>query len=143
MFPKKNPAIPARAPRSTTEAMAAPGFSVFGADVSICGNVSATADLHVDGRIEGDVACTGLVQGEASEIIGAIVADTARLAGTVRGTVEARQLVILKTAHIHGDVRYEALTVEQGAVIEGRFTLRGQDDAKGAAEGTGVLLLSS
>jgi cytoskeletal protein CcmA (bactofilin family) len=123
--------------------MSAPSFSVFGADVSICGNVSATADLHVDGRVEGDIGCTGLVQGEASEILGAIVAETARLAGTVRGTVEARQLVILKTARIHGDVRYEALTVEQGAVVEGRFTRRGHGDAVPASEEDGILLLTS
>ena len=96
-------------------------FSVFGTDVVITGNVEASADLHVDGRVEGDITCASLVQGEASVIEGAIGAESARLAGTVKGKVIARELVILKTARIEGDVQYDALTIEHGAQVEGRF----------------------
>jgi len=96
-------------------------FSVIGADVAIRGDIEASADLHVDGVIVGDLVCASLVQGEASRIEGAIAADTARLAGTVRGTITARDLVILKTARIEGDVHYEALTIEQGAQVDGKF----------------------
>lgn len=96
-------------------------FSVFGADTRIKGDVAASADLHIDGKIEGDVACASLVQGETSEIVGAIKAETARLSGTVRGTITVRELVILRTARIHGDVHYDALTIEQGAQVDGRF----------------------
>jgi cytoskeletal protein CcmA (bactofilin family) len=96
-------------------------FSVFGADVAIKGSIEASADLHVDGAVEGDVACTTLVQGETSSIEGGIVADSARLAGTVKGTITVRELVILKSARIDGDVHYETLTIEQGANVNGRF----------------------
>jgi len=96
-------------------------FSVIGADVTINGNVSATADLHIDGTIEGDIKCASLVQGEKSSISGAVVAEIARLAGSVTGSITARELVILKTARIEGDVYYDALTIEQGAEVVGRF----------------------
>jgi len=96
-------------------------FSVIGADVTIKGNVSATADLHIDGTIEGDIKCASLVQGEKSSISGAVVAEIARLAGSVTGSITARELVILKTARIEGDVYYDALTIEQGAEVVGRF----------------------
>ena len=96
-------------------------FSVIGPDVVIKGDVTASADLHVDGRIEGDISCASLVQGEGSVIEGAINAETARLAGTVKGTIAAKQLVVLKTARIEGDGAYDALTIEQGAAVEGRF----------------------
>ena len=96
-------------------------FSVLGADVTIKGNVEASADLHVDGTVEGDLACTSLVQGESSRIDGAITADGARLAGTIKGTITVRELVILKSARIEGDVHYETLTIEQGATVNGRF----------------------
>ena len=96
-------------------------FSVLGADVVIKGSVSATADLHVDGTVEGDIACASLVQGESSRIEGGIEAETARLAGRVKGTVAVRELVILRSARIEGDVHYDTLTVEQGAQVEGRF----------------------
>jgi cytoskeletal protein CcmA (bactofilin family) len=100
-------------------------FSVLGADTAIKGDISASADLHIDGRVEGDIACASLVQGESSEVIGAIAAESARLAGTVRGSISTRELVILKTARIHGDVHYDALTIEQGAQVEGRLSPRG------------------
>lgn len=110
----------------------ATGFSILAADMVLMGDILASADLHIDGRIEGDIACTTLVQGERSEVIGAIRADTVRLAGTVRGSIEAASLVILKTARIHGDVSYDALTIEQGAQVEGRFAPRGANPAVSA-----------
>lgn len=105
-------------------------FSVIGADVTIKGNVSATADLHIDGTIEGDIKCASLVQGEKSSISGAVVAEIARLAGKVTGSITARELVILKTARIEGDVHYDALTVEQGAEVDGRFAPNARQTVK-------------
>jgi cytoskeletal protein CcmA (bactofilin family) len=102
---------------------------VLGADVAIKGNVEASADLHVDGTVEGDLTCTSLVQGESSLIEGSITSDTARVAGTIKGTITVRELVILKSARIDGDVHYETLTIEQGANVNGRFA---PDAAKGA-----------
>jgi cytoskeletal protein CcmA (bactofilin family) len=99
-------------------------FSIFGPDIAITGDVKASADLHIDGRIEGDIDCQALVQGEGSEIVGAISAQSARLAGVVRGSIDAGSLVILKSARIHGDVSYDALTIEQGAEVAGRFAHR-------------------
>jgi cytoskeletal protein CcmA (bactofilin family) len=110
--------------QSAGSSMAGSTFSVLGSDIAIKGDISASADLHVDGRIEGDVTCTSLVQGESSEIVGAVKAESARLAGTLRGTISARELVVLKTARIHGDVHYDALTIEQGAQVDGRFAPR-------------------
>ncbi|HSG33422.1 MAG TPA: polymer-forming cytoskeletal protein [Sphingomonadaceae bacterium] len=97
-------------------------FSVIGADVTIKGDVSATADLHVDGRVEGDISCASLVQGEGSEVHGQIEAESARLAGKVVGSIHARELIVLKSARVEGDVHYDALTIEQGAEVEGRFS---------------------
>ncbi|WP_309623607.1 polymer-forming cytoskeletal protein [Novosphingobium sp.] len=104
-------------------------FSVLGADLRVKGDIDASADLHIDGRVEGDVSCTNLVQGESGEIVGAIKAESARLSGTVRGTIAVRDLVVLKSARIHGDVHYDSLTIEQGAQVDGRFAPRSATDA--------------
>ena len=123
----------------------ASSFSVLGADLSIKGDLSAQADLHIDGKIEGDVDCTSLVQGETSAIHGAVRAKTARLSGTVHGSIEASELVILKSARIHGDVAYDALTIEQGAQVDGRFTHRtnGVNAAAKVEDGSARLILAS
>lgn len=124
MFQKSRAAAPAAGGKS----VAGSTFSVFGADIRIKGDVTASADLHIDGHVEGDVTCTALVQGESSEIIGAVKAETARLSGVVRGTIAVRDLVVLKSARIYGDVHYDALTIEQGAQVDGRFAPRAAGD---------------
>lgn len=136
MFSKKS--APAAA-RQAPSLMAAPRnsgsstFSVFGADLVVTGNVSASADLHIDGRIEGDITCAALVQGEGSHVEGAIKAQSARLSGQVHGSIDVSELVILKTARITGDVSYDALTIEQGAEVNGKFAPRGHAAAPVAA----------
>ena len=99
-------------------------FSVIGSDVVIRGDIEASADLHIDGRVEGDIKCASLVQGEGSTVEGAIEAESARIGGSVTGSIAARELVVLRTARINGDVHYDALTIEQGAEVEGRFAHR-------------------
>ena len=110
-------------------------FSILGADLAIKGNLVATADLHIDGKVEGDIACAALVQGESGTIEGAITAQSARLAGTVKGSVDAGTLVILKTARIEGDVAYETLTIEQGAQVEGKLSPKRAGEPKLAIAG--------
>jgi cytoskeletal protein CcmA (bactofilin family) len=99
-------------------------FSIIGPDVLITGNISAKVDLHVDGRVDGDISCASLVQGEASTIHGAIHAEAARLSGTVNGSVDARELIITATAHVTGDISYETITIEQGGHVDGQFRHR-------------------
>jgi cytoskeletal protein CcmA (bactofilin family) len=96
-------------------------FSVIGPDVTLTGNLSATADLHIDGRIEGDVSCGNLAQGADSAIFGNVTAEAARLAGSIEGTVRVKQLTIERTAKITGDVEYENITIENGGHIDGRL----------------------
>ncbi|MGY2736356.1 bactofilin family protein [Sphingomonas sp. UYP23] len=95
-------------------------FSVISADMVVAGNITATADLHIDGRIEGDVQCATLIQGQDSRIAGAIVAETARIGGAVEGSVAVRHLTIERSARILGDVQYETIAIELGASIDGR-----------------------
>ena len=137
MFSKKPEAQHAPS-ASSSSAMSGSSFSVLGADLAIKGNLAATTDLHIDGKVEGDIACLALVQGESSTIEGAIVAETARLAGTVKGSISAGSLVILKSARIEGDVSYDALTIEQGARVEGTLTPKAAEPKLAIAGGTAI-----
>lgn len=110
-------------------------FSVIGADVVITGNISAKVDLHVDGRIEGDISCASLVQGESSTIHGAVVAESARISGTLQGSVDARDLVITASARVTGDVCYDTISIEQGGHVDGQF----RHKSKGAFGAANVL----
>jgi cytoskeletal protein CcmA (bactofilin family) len=115
---------------------AGPTFSVLGPDITITGDLTASADLHVDGKVQGDISCVALVQGELSEITGIVVAESARVAGRIKGSISASVLVILKSARIEGDVTYEALTIEQGAQVDGKFAHRSAEPKLTLAGGT-------
>lgn len=134
MFSKKSADQPFSPSPEGTRGMATRGgnatFSVLGSDLTITGDIAASADLHIDGTVKGDIACAALVQGETGVIEGGVTAETARLAGRVTGSISARELVILKTARIEGDVHYDALTIEQGALVEGRFARREDKPAR-------------
>lgn len=121
MFSKKPDSI-ARQPVSGMATDAT--FSMLGADIAITGDLTANADLHLDGRVGGDIRCAALVQGETSEITGAVTAQNARVAGKIRGSITAEVLVIQRTARIEGDVSYGSLTIEDGAQVDGKFTPR-------------------
>jgi len=45
-------------------------------------------------------------------------------------SITARDLVILKSALIEGDVHYDALTIEQGAQVDGRFAPNARQTVK-------------
>ena len=99
-------------------------FSVLGPDIAVNGDLAAKMDLHLDGRVNGDISCAALVQGETSEVTGTVVAESARVAGRIKGSISAGVLVILNTARIEGDVSYGTLTIEEGAQVNGKFTPR-------------------
>ncbi|MET0363703.1 MAG: polymer-forming cytoskeletal protein [Sphingobium sp.] len=117
--PDKTPQRPVPGP--ATGARQIP-FSLIGADVTIRGDVEASVDLHVDGRVEGNIACAALVQGPDSHVVGNIVANSARIAGHVEGGIAADELIVEPTARITGDVVYATISIAAGAQIAGQFT---------------------
>src|ERR1041384_1964240 len=86
------------------------GLSFIGPEVLVSGDLATDAQLHVDGRIDGNVRCSQLVQGEAGIIAGNIHAEEARIAGTVEGQVNVRTLFVEATARIMGDIAYGPLS---------------------------------
>ena len=94
-------------------------MSVIGADITITGDIEASVDLHIEGRVMGDVRCATLILGETSRISGGIHADRVRVAGTVEGSIETRDLAVEATGRVSGEIVYGRLRVANGANIEG------------------------
>jgi cytoskeletal protein CcmA (bactofilin family) len=121
MFSRNQPA-PKAAPKPGKAG--APGLSFIGSEVVISGDITTTAQLHIDGRVDGSVRCAQLCQGARGMVAGDIIADEARVAGHVQGTVNARNVVIEATANVAGDVTYETISIAAGARIDGRLARR-------------------
>ena len=118
---------------NSASATAAPGaarrgggtLSYIGAEVTVTGNISGSGDIHLDGRVEGDVGCNTLILGAGGQVRGNIVAEKATLGGTVDGTVSAASLTVEKSARIAGDLSYDLISIENGAQVDGRMMRRG------------------
>jgi cytoskeletal protein CcmA (bactofilin family) len=112
-------------------------MSFLGAEVTITGNIGGQGNLHIDGRVDGDVACGSLIIGNSGQVNGNITADDAKIAGTVTGTVAAKVLTIESSARITGDLSYDSVSVETGAQVDGRVKRLTRE------EPTGLKLIAS
>ena len=89
------------------------------------GNLRFTEGLRVDGEVFGDLRANTdhpsiLVISEEAIVQGTIDADHVIINGSVKGPINARELLELQPrARIEGDVTYKALEMHQGAVISG------------------------
>jgi cytoskeletal protein CcmA (bactofilin family) len=99
-------------------------MSFIGAEVVISGNISGSGDIHLDGVIEGDVACNTLILGAGGRIKGKITAERVTLGGAVDGMVDASTLTVEKSARVNGDLSYDMVSIETGAQIDGRMSHR-------------------
>jgi cytoskeletal protein CcmA (bactofilin family) len=95
-------------------------LSFIGREVTITGNIGGSGNLHIDGRVEGDVTAASVILGAEGHVRGNIVAESAQISGTVDGTVAAKSLVIEASARIVGDLSYDSVSVASGAQVEGR-----------------------
>lgn len=112
--------------------------SVIGADIVITGNIESSLDqhpidLHIEGRVNGDVRCATLILGEGSMIKGSVYADRVRVSGTIEGAVETKDLAIEATARVNGDVAYERLRVANGGILQGNIKCKAVEGHEGSS----------
>ncbi len=106
-------------------------LSFLGSEVTVTGNIGGQGNLHIDGRVDGDVNCASLIIGNSGQVNGNITADEAKIAGAVTGTVAAKVLTIEASARITGDLSYDSVSVETGAQVDGRVKRLTRDEPGG------------
>ena len=88
---------------------------------TVRGNIVAEEDLRIDGKVEGDIECSGkVVVGPTAEVIGQIFCQNAELMGKIQGDTNASETLCLKnTVLYNGDIVAKNLEIEPGAVFNG------------------------
>lgn len=100
---------------------------LIGTGTRIEGNVVFSGGLRVDGHVRGNISVEDnkpgtLVIAEQAEVEGEIHVPHVVINGTVRGPVTSTEYVELQAkASVTGDVYYNALEMQLGAVVEGRL----------------------
>jgi cytoskeletal protein CcmA (bactofilin family) len=121
MFGKSNraPVEAARVPAVKAQGPSIP--SIVAAGFAVKGDVTCEGDIQLDGRIEGTVKTQTLTIGATGEVRGEIVAERIRVLGKVFGPIKAKAVELGRTARVVGDIRYETLTVESEAQVDGHI----------------------
>jgi len=95
--------------------------SVLGADMHILGNLVGDGIIDIDGQVDGNVRChtasiriNGCVRGD-------IVAEIVHVYGAVEGVIRGKTVMLYSTAKVVGTIMHEALTIEDGAFVDGKF----------------------
>ncbi|CAG2146394.1 bactofilin family protein [Cupriavidus numazuensis] len=110
--------------------------TLIGEGTAIDGDLVFSGGLRLDGKVRGNIRAAGdkpsmLVISEKGMVEGEIAVGHLILNGTVKGPVHASELLELQPhARVLGEVRYAALEMHQGALVEGRLIPLGQEEIK-------------
>lgn len=115
------------------EASAGGLHNALATGTTVKGNIITETDFRLDGKIEGDVNCSGkIVVGPKGCVTGNIVSLNAEILGEVDGSIRVTEKLILKaTAVIKGDIFTQTLEIEPNARFNGACCMSG--NAKEAA----------
>ncbi len=94
--------------------------SVISADLKVIGNLHSNGELHIMGKVEGDIKSQSVTIGESAHVKGAISAERVHVSGSVTGQIHAPTVTVAKTAKMVGDIVHQTLSIEAGAHIEGQ-----------------------
>ncbi|MGH7938319.1 MAG: bactofilin family protein, partial [Bryobacteraceae bacterium] len=106
--------------------MATTERSLIGKNIIITGDISATEDLVVEGRVTGKILLneSRLTVGEEGYLQSHITAREVVISGRVDGQIHASERVELRhTAQVTGDIVAPRLIIHQDAVVKGTVDL--------------------
>ena len=111
-----------RLSKSTT---GAPVPSIVSENTKIKGDIMSDGIIHVDGHVEGDVACDELIIGVKGSVAGAVTANNLQLYGVLKGKALVDNLFVAKSAKLLGDAVHNTIAIEPGAYIDGHCIRQG------------------
>lgn len=116
--------------------------SIIAEDMRIVGDVTAEGDVQIDGIIEGNLTATSTVIGKAGVVNGSLIADTLKIFGKVLGEIRAKNVSLMESAEITGNLYHSTLEMAKGACVNG--TLKNMDfDATSADAIPGTAVATS
>jgi cytoskeletal protein CcmA (bactofilin family) len=112
------------------------GFeTVLGANSVLEGTLTSGGNVRLDGTFTGTLDITGnILVGETAKINANVDARNISIAGAVRGNVTGNKVQILRTGRVWGDIVAKALTMEEGAFIDGKITMSGHSASNPTAD---------
>lgn len=125
IFRRETPPAPISGP---AESLRSPGgLTHVAAGTRLRGEVTGTAELLVEGEIEGEIRLEAPVTvGAEGVVVGPVMAPVVRVSGRVIGNVAASDRVEVSASGIlEGDIASPRIVIAEGAFFKGRVQMRG------------------
>ena len=91
---------------------------VIGSGTSFEGTSIKTEDIEIYGRIESNIKSDIVYVGVAAEVFGSIICNQIEIHGKVNGSIDVNgKAYIKKGAQIIGSIRYQVVSIEEGATV--------------------------
>ena len=90
-------------------------------DLEVDGDVSSAGPVDILGRIVGTVRAPDLLISASGRVAGQVTALNLSVLGTTDGIIVAKSVTLYGSSHVHADITHEAITIETGALFEGKL----------------------
>lgn len=96
--------------------------TIIGPSIKVKGNFHGDGNIIIEGMVEGSVKTNSfLLVSSKAKILADIKAKDAKIGGEINGNIRVEgYLEILSTAKIFGDVEAALISIEKGAILNGK-----------------------
>ena len=104
---------------------------VIGSSTSFEGTSIKTEDIEIYGRIEANIKSNVVYVGAAAEVFGSVICNQIEVHGKTNGSIDANgKASIKKGAQIIGTIRYQVVSIEEGATVYAELHCTKADQAQ-------------
>ena len=91
---------------------------VIGSSTSFEGTSIKTEDIEIYGRIESNIKSNIVYVGAAAEVFGSVICNQIEVHGKINGSIDVNgKASIKKAAQVIGSIRYQVVSIEEGATV--------------------------
>jgi len=91
---------------------------IIGSGTSFKGTSIKTEDIEIYGRIESNIKSNVVYVGAAAEVFGSVICNQIEIHGKINGSIDVNgKASIKKAAQVIGSIRYQVVSIEEGATV--------------------------
>lgn len=97
--------------------------NVLAQGIEIVGTIKFSNDMIIDGKVDGEIESqSGTVTiGENALIKGDVKAGEVKMYGQVEGSITSDRCELMTNSKLKGDIKTKKLTMQEGALLDGRM----------------------
>jgi cytoskeletal protein CcmA (bactofilin family) len=121
MFLKNNPPGTPGGTQITGGSKKESAPSIITREMHMLGNIISDGVVDFDGTLDGNIRCNIFTLRNTGAVKGEIVAGTVYVYGKVKGLIRAKNVHLYASCNVEGIIMHEAITIEDGAFVDGKF----------------------